>query len=228
MGPDQQSKEIFMFMNHYVILDGMDGSGKGTQITLLQKAFGESAIFTREPGGTPYAEEIRKLVRDNPLAAHSTPLALFLLFWAARDELLYNLVLPTLREGKKHLFSDRGDSSTFAFQLCGEEQLGNLLDLFMTMRTAVFGKLWQLSPDLYIIFDLPAEVSRERVMRDTNREKTHFDERDLAYYKRVREGFRTFSKMVQRAQVEFVDATRPPEEVHQLVMEILDKHSIVP
>lgn len=87
----------------YIVFDGMDGSGKGTQMKLLQEKFGDSAVFTREPGGPPLAEDIRGIIRDNPLAADSTPLFHFLGFWMAREETMHKLVMPALQAGK-HVF----------------------------------------------------------------------------------------------------------------------------
>ncbi len=200
----------------YVVFDGMDGSGKSTQMNLLREKLGDSVVFTREPGGSPFAEKIRGLVRDDPLAGESTALNNFLLFWAAREDLQYKLVAPKLKEGKR-VFSDRGDSSTFAFQICGEQH-GDLADAFDLMRQLVFHRNpWRREPDLYIVFDLPAEAARERVMSAVDRgEMNHFDVRDLAYYERVRAGFDEFAAHTQ-ATVAFVDATRSPEEVHRLV-----------
>ncbi|MDE1919599.1 MAG: dTMP kinase [Patescibacteria group bacterium] len=212
-------------MGKYVIFDGMDGSGKGTQIDVLKERFVDTAVFTREPGGTPFAEEIRKIVRDNPLAERSTALGNLLLFFAAREELQHNLVAPMLRVGK-HVFSDRGDSSTFAFQLCGEQHK-ELCSLFVDLRQLVFSGPGRRSPDLYVVFDLPAGIARERVMRDTSRATTHFDMRDLAYYERVREGFRAFASRIE-APVAFIDATLPREEVHNRVLEVLATKEIFP
>lgn len=209
----------------YVVFDGMDGAGKGTQLELLKAKFAPTAIFTREPGGTPFAEEIRKVVRNHPFAGTSTPLNHFLLFWAAREELQHNLVAPALQSGK-HVLSDRGDSSTFAFQLYGEEQQG-LFDLFVFMRNCVFAD--RRPPDLYIIFDLPAAAARERALRDAQQMKTRYDIRDVRYYERVRDGFRKFEKFVNYGRpVEFVDATRTPEEIHHSVLEILATEHVVP
>lgn len=198
----------------YVVFDGMDGSGKGTQIKLLQDKLEELVVFTREPGGTPYAEKIRTLVRDDPMAAESTALNNLLLFFAAREELMHNLVAPTLATGK-HVFSDRGDSSTWAFQLCGENHR-DLTDLFNRLRNAVFYVPHRRPPDLYVFFDLPAEVARERVMADAERGiLNHFDVRDLDYYKRVRAGFQDFAKHVPAVMI---DATRSPEDIHRDVL----------
>lgn len=213
-----------MAMGKYVVFDGMDGSGKGTQIALLRK-LSPWVLFTREPGGTEFAEDIRKLVRDNPLAGKSTALNNFLLFWAAREELQQNLIAPALKMGK-HVFSDRGDSSTFAFQLCGEEHYEKFLELFAQLRNAVFAEnRGRHKPDLYIVFDLPAEVARERALQDASRMQTHFDIRDIGYYQRVRDGFRRFANW---GPVEFVDATQSPKKVHRSVAMILATRMIIP
>lgn len=204
----------------YVVFDGMDGSGKGTQMASLGR-LSDLVTFTREPGGTLFAEKIRGLVRDDPLAGESTALNNFLLFWAAREELQHNLVTPTLQSGK-HVFSDRGDSSTYAFQLWGEEHR-ELLGLFKIMRKHVLEK--RHPPDLYIIFDLPAEVARARVMQDNRGELNHFDARDLEYYQRVREGFQSFAKDYP---VKLIDATQPPEQVHRDVLMALAMNMIIP
>lgn len=211
----------------YIVFDGMDGSGKGTQIDALKEELGDRVVFTREPGGTPFAEEIRKLVRDNPLAAKSTPLNNFLLFWAAREEVMHNLVMPALRAGK-HVFSDRGDSSTLAFQIFGEEN-PDLSDLFLMLRQKfVFSAARdRREPDLYIIFDLPAEMARERVMNANRGELNHFDTRDLAYYERVRKGFQKFADYPYYP-VKFIDATKTPERVHREIQMLLAGEMVIP
>lgn len=206
----------------YVVFDGMDGSGKGTQIELLQKKFSD-VVFTYEPGGTPFADEIRKIVRDNPLAGKSTPLNNFLLFWAAREELLHNLVVPMLQAGK-HVFSDRGDSSTFAYQIYGETNT-DLITPFFEMRKLVFEKTGRQSPNLYVVFDLPAEVAYGRVMAAGGSKRTHFDTRNLDYYERVRCGFRNFNAHIQN--VILVNAEGTPEEIHQHVLKVLAKEGIL-
>ncbi len=208
----------------YVVLDGMDGCGKGTQIALLKEKLGDRAVFTCEPGGTPYAEQIRKLVRDNPLTAETTALTQFLLFWAARDELVEKVVVPALNAGK-YVFSDRGDSSTFAFQLYGEEHT-DLYGAFAFLRQLVFGGSGRRTPDLYIVLDLPPHEARARALKDATREKTHFDVRDESYYTRVRMGFGGLK--CRYSNVEFVDATQAPGKVHHDILCILAQRMIVP
>lgn len=208
----------------YVVFDGMDGSGKGTQIRLLENVLSSSVVFTREPGGPPLAEELRKIIRDNSLAGDSTALFHLLCFWAAREESMHKLIAPALQSGK-HVFSDRGDSSTYAFQLCGEEHM-ELFGAFSSLRKLVFAEHHgRREPDLYVFFDLPARIARERALQDVSRTQTHFDVRDIGYYERVRDGFRLYADILPAV---LIDATRSPEEVHRSVMLLLAKKGIIP
>lgn len=195
-----------------VVIDGVDGSGKGTQIRLLQENF-RNVLFTREPGGTPFAEHIRELllsVNEHDLEDR-TPFSDFLMFWAAREMHVQNCIIPALEKGQC-VISDRFDSSTCSFQLHGEENLV-LLDLFHIMREQV---LKNCEPNLYIILDLPPEVSLKRLARDNKHAKTRFDLRDIAYHERVRKGFKCFAEI---AHCKFIDANRSVEEVYRDVRE---------
>lgn len=203
-------------MAKYIVFDGMDGSGKGTQLKLLEKRFGESVVFTREPGGPPLAEKLRGIVRDDQLAREATALFHFLGFWMAREETMHKLVMPALQAGK-HVFSDRGDSSTFAFQIFGEQQR-RLIKEYGNLRNLVFLAPGRRPPDLYVIFALPASVARERALADSARETNHFDVRDLAYYERVWEGFFKFK---DHGPTVYIDANQSPAQVHLDVMDAL-------
>ena len=186
----------------FIVLDGIDGSGKGTQITLLKKNLSDQNIqahFTREPGGSPHAEEIRKVILS-PAAKDTDALTHFLLFWAARNEHMHTTVIPLLNKGI-NIFSDRLDSSTLAFQLYGEECL-HLKDRFFAERENILGSH---APDLYIIFDLSPEAAFLRMKHDAGRQQSHFDLRPIEYHTRVRNGFREFAKHFPCA---IVDADR--------------------
>lgn len=198
----------------FLVLDGMDGSGKGTQINLLQKRLGgQGVLFTREPGGTPLAEEIRTmLLRES--GPKRTPASDFYLFWAARASHVEDVIAPSRRQGL-HVISDRYDSSTFAFQICGEEQR-QLGSLFEAVRKVLPP---QYFPDRYIFLDLPAEVAHERRRCDTAQEKSRFDQKPLAYHQRVRDGFHEFSHRF--GIVNIVDANRDPNVVHADIWKIV-------
>lgn len=210
----------------YIVIDGMDGCGKGTQVALLKQLFdSDSMVYTREPGGSVLAEDLRNMILGNPEVAKSTPLNNLLLFFAAREDYLHRLVNPVLKSGR-HVFSDRGDSSTFAFQIHGEKN-ECLRDIFFVLRDAVFNGQGRRSPDMYIILDLPAEMARKRAMQDRRRKRTHFDASSLAYYKRVRKGFQELASFVS-ASVVFIDAAQSPDKVHELVLTALATKGIVP
>lgn len=207
----------------YAVLDGMDGSGKGTQLVLLEKHLGTRALFTREPGGTPYAEQMRTIMLASSHAKRATPLTQFLLFWAAREELMERVVFPALCAGK-HVISDRGYSSTWAYQIQGELN-HSLKHLFEEMHRAVYCLQHRTRPSLHIFYDLPAKEARARAMRDLARVSNHYDERPLAYYQRVRDGFKDFARRPEE-RVYFVDATQTPEVMHAETLDILARHGV--
>ncbi len=194
----------------FIVLDGLDGSGKGAQIELLKKFLSEkkaSVLFTREPGGSPYGEEIRKIIL-NPIGKEADPLTQFFLFWADRHDHIKKVVSPALLKGQ-NVISDRFDSSTFAFQIFGGSQT-KLLQPFSFFRKL---SLEGVEPSLYIVLDLPPEIALERIKKDKERLKTHFDLQPLSYHSRVRAGFKKFKSMGYR--VIFVNADRPPEDIHK-------------
>ncbi|HVZ76220.1 MAG TPA: dTMP kinase [Candidatus Paceibacterota bacterium] len=201
----------------FIVIDGMDGSGKGTQIKLLQaKLARPDVLFTREPGGSPLGEEIREMLlrtEGNP----RNPIADFFLFFASRGSHIEDIVTPA-REKGAHVISDRYASSTYAFQVYGEEH-HELLALFdAVMNSLDKNKYW---PDLYIILDLPGEMAYERRSKDAAQAKSGFDLKPLAYHERTREGFKAFAR--DYGPVEFVDASRTPEEIHADVWRILSR-----
>lgn len=193
----------------YYVFDGVDGSGKGTQIELLKKRLAEEDVevfFTREPGGTLYGQSIREVLLS-PEGKDADAYTQFLLFWADRNEHMEKVVIPNLTEGR-NVFSDRGDSSTFAFQMYGEESL-QLEGEFFHQRSKVFGAF---APDYYFILDLPPEEAYKRMKNDKARTHTHYDLRPIEYHERVREGFAQFAK---RFSCEIIDANRSAEEIHE-------------
>ena len=204
---------LVMVENSLIVIEGVDGSGKGTQIELLKKKFPEF-LFTREPGGTEYGEKIREIM----LAKRESYSVLgdFLMFWSLRAELIDTLILPTIARGV-HVISDRFDASTWAFQVCGEERR-NLEPLFERLRSDIM----TLAPDLYVVLDLPPEVSAERLKKSGA--ASRFDVKPLAFHERVREGYREFSRrFIPSGRIIFIDADRPPEVVHADVVREIER-----
>ena len=202
----------------FIVIDGMDGSGKGTQIRLLRESLPQEAfVYTREPGGTPRAEEIRRdLMRME--GAPSNAVCDFFLFWAARGSHIEDMVEPARTRGV-HVITDRYDSSTFAFQIHGEAQW-SLEPVFHAVRTTLPE---HYRPDAYIILDLPATVAFERRRGDVSQDKSKFDVKPLEYHERVRNGFLALKEF---APVRFVDAQRDPESIHTEVRSIVESLAV--
>ena len=198
----------------FIVIDGLGGSGKTTQLALLKKRFGKNALFTHEPGGAPRAERIRNILKSGK-GPKPDPLTDFFLFWAARAEHMSRGIVPALRKGKL-VICDRCDSSTFAMQIRGDEQK-NSEKLFWQCREHT---LADNKPNLYIILDTPAALARSR--RKSRRGEDRFDERKGTYQRRVRTGYLEFAKrMGTRAIV--VDASMPVLEVHEKIWELIQK-----
>lgn len=200
----------------FIVLDSGEGGGKGTQIELLKKKFGNRVVITREPGGTPYAEEIRQIIKESPNAKQADARTLFALFWAARADHLKNTIIPALKAGKI-VISDRFDSSTYAYQIIGE-QAKELEQLFWLMRQSYVGKF---TPDLYIYLDIRPEVGLSRKGTQGSKEVAHFEERELAFHRRMRKGYRLFFENVPHA---IINAEQPVEFVHVDILAAIKKN----
>ncbi len=191
----------------WLVLDGGEGAGKSTvcrRAKVILEGSGRYVISTREPGGSPFAEKIRTLILSND-AAHADAETLFGLFWSARRDHLVTTIKPAFENGALVL-CDRFDSSTFAYQIAAQEQR-QLTDLFWRMRTHYLG---DISPDLYVIFDIDPRIGLSRVERRKADERNHLDARDLDFHNRVRAGFLEFAGSVIHT---VIDASKGHEEV---------------
>lgn len=204
----------------FIVIDGPDGSGKGTQVELLkQRLIGGSIVYTREPGGVDAAEQVRTLLND--VKTDSTPLADLFLFNAARALHMEKKVLPLLREGI-HIITDRYDSSSFAYQLWGEcatnkDKFEQLEKLFEALRLAL-PQEWV--PDAYLFLQISPEVAHHRRLSDSTQEKSRFDLKPLAYHKDVGLGYRAFEKFSKSGpcpngkNIQYFDAELAPQALH--------------
>lgn len=167
----------------FIVIDGADGCGKTSIISYLKTAYPDNFLFTREPGGTSFADKIRELMLS-PEAKVASGLTQFGLIWAARADHLEKKIKPALESGI-NVISDRFDSSTYAFQIYGQETL-KLSDLFMQVRETYLG---ETKPDLYIVLDVNPHISVARTSQRRG-DKNHFDERDVAFHRRIRNAYR--------------------------------------
>ncbi|KKW09385.1 MAG: Thymidylate kinase [Candidatus Kaiserbacteria bacterium GW2011_GWA2_49_19] len=202
-----------MSKGKFIVIDGIGGCGKTTHAKLLRARMEKDTVLTHEPGGTPIAEKIRKLLLHGliPTADVATE---FFLFWTARAEHMREKIIPALRAGR-NVISDRFDSSTFAFQIFGEKH-PELTKLFWEARKVVLGSY---KPYAYIILDIPV-LAAEKRRAGRKPTKDRFDEKSRAYQGRVRIGFKEFAKAIgQRAHV--VDANSTAREVDKNIWAIV-------
>lgn len=167
----------------FITLEGGEGAGKSTQILRLKKwleSQGREVVATREPGGAPGAEMVRKLLVEGP-AERWDGVTEALLHFAARRDHLRSTVWPALKRGA-WVISDRFADSTMAYQGYGHgadrTMLGGLYDM----------AVGEFCPDLTLILDLPVEIGLARAASRRGIE-TRYESLPVAFHERVRAGF---------------------------------------
>lgn len=208
----------------FITLEGGDGSGKSTQIKLLQSALsaaGIDAVFSREPGGTDQAEKIRNLLLQRD-SGDFDPVTEALLMFAARREHLVNKIWPEMEKGK-WVVSDRFADSSRAFQGYGH---GLDLDIIEKLYDVVVG---DFKPDLTLILDIDPELGLSRSMKhnaaSTNALETtedRFERMGLGFHTRLREGYLAIAKREPERCV-VIDASQSLADVHKAIIAELSR-----
>lgn len=198
----------------FIAIEGVDGAGKGVQSRRLRdelQGSGIDVLLTREPGGSPGAEEIRNLLVHGA-ADRWDAMTELLLIYAARRDHLSKTIQPALQAGR-WVISDRFADSSRAFQgLAG----GLGLEAVEAIHRQVVG---DFLPDLTIVLDLDPEQSLARTVARGGSED-RFEKKGLEYQQRVREAFTTLALRSPRTHV-LVDAARTVDEVAHDVLRIV-------
>jgi dTMP kinase len=205
----------------FITLEGGEGAGKSTQIARLADALRKAGLTvrtTREPGGSPAAETIRKLLVEGE-PGRWRPLTEALLHFAARKEHLDTVVLPALASGE-WVICDRFADSTMAYQGYGH-QLGRG-PVEALYRTVV----GDFAPDLTLIFDIPVEAGLART-GGRDHVENRYEQMDASFHERVRTGFLEIARTDPRRCV-VIDATGNLERVTALVMDAVATRLKVP
>ncbi|MBI1171311.1 dTMP kinase [bacterium] len=171
----------------FISFEGIDGSGKSTQARLLAEALraaGHEVVLTREPGGSPGAEEIRRLVLEGAPDRWS-PETEILLFTAARRDHLEKTIRPALARGAV-VITDRFADSTRMYQGISRGDLAGLVDRLHSLMIGI-------EPDLTFLIDLPAELGLSRAQTRAGTEM-RFEDMGLALQERMRAGFLALAK----------------------------------
>ncbi|OTG94947.1 dTMP kinase [Acinetobacter sp. ANC 3832] len=194
----------------FISFEGTEGVGKTTLIRKLYEHFqaeAQDVVLTREPGGTPLAEQIRSLllsVNHDEQMSHDTEL---LLMYAARAQHLERVILPALAQGQIVL-CDRFSDSSFAYQCAGRglsrEKLQLLNDNFVVKM-----------PDITFWLDAPIELgmtrARERGALD------RFEQEKVSFFEKVRSGFEELHAK-NPVRMKRLDATQMPEQVFEAAL----------
>lgn len=189
----------------FVTFEGIDGSGKSTQARLLHSAMeaaGAPVVLTREPGGSPGGEEIRRLLVEG-VPERWSPETEILLFTAARRDHLEKTIHPALAQGKT-VISDRFADSTRVYQGAARGDLRSVVD---TLHDAVIGT----EPDITFIIDMDPERALSRgLARDSGEDR--FEDMGLVFQERLREGFLTLAE-AEPDRCHVINGDRAPDAV---------------
>lgn len=198
----------------FIVLEGGDGTGKSTQAKLIAehlKSNGfESVVLTREPGGVDTAEKIRNIILNEDI----DPITEALLFASARREHLVKKVIPALNEGKV-VICDRFLYSSLAYQ--GHARGLGIETVYNINKLAVE----DCFPNLTIMLDLDAQTGIDRIFNNRTEETNRLDKESLEFHSKVREGYKTVSKMYSDELV-FVDASKSIGDVFEDIKAILN------
>lgn len=203
-------------MSHFITLEGGEGSGKSTQLQLLAKAMaaaGVPCVTTREPGGSPGAEEIRKLLVSGNTDAWDAETET-LLFYAARLDHVNKLIRPAMEAGKT-VICDRFTDSTQVYQGAGK----GLPETYIRMLHRM--TLGDFLPNLTLILDIDPTEGLKRAHARRGGEN-RFETMDMEFHQRVRAGFLSIAK-AEPHRCAVVSAAGDVGSVHRSLIEIINQ-----
>lgn len=193
----------------FISLEGGEGSGKTTAIQFIRQWLESHRIpyiLTREPGGTPLAEEIRELIltsREEPV----NDVAELLLVFAARAQHLAEKIQPALDQGT-WVISDRFLDSSYVYQ--GKARGGNV-QMLDQLASWVVG---ENKPDATLVLDVPVELGQERVVQ--RQQQDRLDKESAAFHQKVRDGFLERA-MAEPNRVKVIDASLSLDAVQKQI-----------
>ncbi|HLR76309.1 MAG TPA: dTMP kinase [Balneolaceae bacterium] len=195
----------------FITFEGIDGSGKTTQIKLLKEALKKRGLKVkvfREPGGTAVSEKIRALLLDEPFDIH--PVAEMFLFTSARAQLTAEKIWPLIKQNTIVIL-DRFYDSTIAYQGYGRKLIDEqIIEEISEVATQ------SLSPDITFYLKIPLEEARRRT---DNLSGDRMEKSGMEFYKRVLQGYDKLAEKHDRIKV--LDSTQTVRDTHESILEIL-------
>ncbi len=206
----------------FIVIAGCEGGGKTTVIERIKAKYPDM-LYTREPGGTEFAEKgPRYLVLSSPWSPDLNGYEQITQAFSGRSHHVRNVIAPALVSGKS-VISDRFDCCSFAYQIFGmgkdNQPNETLFGLFEQLRLSIVP---MTLPDLYIILDVSPEIGMQRTRERAagKGENNYFDKRGAEFHARVRKGYERFAQL-NSTRVKFVDAHQSRDKVWESIDKIL-------
>lgn len=199
----------------FISLEGGEGAGKSTQNKRIVRWLaqqGKDVLETREPGGTVVSEQIRKLLLDTRNAGLNATAELLMMF-AARSQLVEEVILPALANGQV-VVCDRFADASYAYQGGGRQLGGETVEVVEKLV------LKGLQPDLTLLFDVPVEQGMKRVA--SRGEADRFEVESLRFFERVRKAYLERAA-AQPGRFRIIDASQNEDVVWQQVKAALQE-----
>lgn len=198
----------------FLTIEGVEGAGKSTAMGFIQSwldAMGHACVLTREPGGTPFAERLRKLLLSETGTEILCPETELLLFLAGRVQHVVNVIQPSLLAGQ-WVVSDRYTDATWAYQGGGR---GIAADRLRWLDDWIAG---QVQPDLTFLLDVSPETGLKRARARGSQDR--IEQETLDFFERVRSAY------LQRAhqfpdRIYVIDASLPPDTIREILWQKL-------
>lgn len=191
----------------FIVIEGLEGAGKSTAVAIITQAIksaGHTVVNTREPGGTPMAEAIRDVVKHDWQEESVTVEAELLLMYAARAQLVQNIILPNLQQGH-WVLGDRHDMSSQAYQGGGRQIDKNMIESLRAITLKDF------KPDFTLYLDVePAEGLKRAKGRG---ELDRIEQEHLSFFERTRECYLSLAKQDQNCVV--INTMQDIQSVHK-------------
>lgn len=205
----------------FLSLEGIDGAGKSSHLDAIEALFraqGRVVTRTREPGGTPLAEQLREMILKQPM----DPLTESLLVFAARRDHIVQVIEPALARGEVVL-CDRFTDATFAYQGGGRGFDAKVLATLEQWAQSRPEHAGLLQPDVTLWFDLPPEVAAARLADARTPDK--FEAQSADFFRRVASGYAKRAA-ADPSRFVLIDANRSREEVWEQVAQALQKKGL--
>ena len=200
----------------FITIEGIEGAGKSTAVQDIHAWMDKHhihSVFTREPGGTDIAEEIRKVLLFPASTEKMQPQTELLLMFACRAQLINHMIKPALQSGK-WVVSDRYVDASYAYQGYGR---GLDLQYIQQLDKMIVGDIY---PQLTFLLDVPVELGLKRA--EKRGQKDRIEQEKVEFFKRVREGYLERAKR-DPDRIKIIDASKTPAVAAEQMVALLAK-----